>query len=59
MAVLSQLLLEARRALQQWEYDRRVKYFYQRPRPVSGESNPTDPVQGDDLDDYAAWFAAL
>lgn len=28
--------LEARRALQQWEYDRRRKYFYQRPRPPSG-----------------------
>ena len=26
-------LLAARRALQQWEQDRRLGYFYQRPQP--------------------------
>src|SRR5690606_40847263 len=47
-------LLHARRSLQQWEFDRRVDYFYLRPRPYrpGGEIADENILQSpDDLTD--------
>lgn len=56
-------LRDERRSLQQWEYDRRLKYFYQRPRPPAagsegGNGGGGDPPVDNNLANYARWVVA-